>query len=55
MTLADDRRTGPQLREIARMREVVCDYLDGDNVYGSTPEWIEGYFTQFALAARRDR
>lgn len=55
LTLADPRRTWPQLKEIARMREVVCDYLVGDNVYSSTPEWIDAYFTQFALASRRDR
>jgi hypothetical protein len=55
LTLADRRRSGPQLREIARMREVVCDYLVGDNEYASTPEWIEGYFMEFALASRRAR
>ena len=55
LTLADRRRSGPQLKEIARMREVVCDFLIGNNEYGSTSEWIESYFTEFALAARRDR
>jgi hypothetical protein len=35
-TLADPRWAGPRRREIARVREVVCDYLVGDNVYGST-------------------
>ena len=55
LTLADPRRTWPQLKELARMREIVCDYLVGDNAYGSTSEWIDSYFTQFALASRRDR
>lgn len=55
LTMADPRRTPAQLKEIARMRELVCDYLVGDNAYGSTSEWIDDYFTQFALAARHDR
>lgn len=55
LTLADPRWKGPRLREIARTREVVCDFLVGDNVYRSTPELIDGYFLAFAIAARRDR
>lgn len=55
LTMADRRWVGPRLREIARMREVVCDFLVGDNAYGSTPASLEGYFMAFALASRRDR
>jgi len=55
LTLADPRWKGPRLREIARTREVVCDFLVGDNVYGSTPELLDAYFLGFAMAARRDR
>lgn len=55
LTLADPRRTPPQLKEIARMREVVCDYLVGDNEYDSSAEWIDEYFIQFAVAARSRR
>ena len=55
LTMADPRWVGPRLREIARMREVVADFLVGDNVYGSTPATLDGYFTAFALASRRDR
>ena len=55
LTLADPRWAGPRAREIARMREVVCDFLVGDNVYAYTPESIEGYFMAFAVASRRDR
>jgi hypothetical protein len=36
-------------------REVTCDFLVGDNTYGSTAEWLEAYFTEFALLARRGR
>jgi hypothetical protein len=55
LTMADRRWAGPRLREIARVREVVCDFLVGDNVYGSTAESIERYFLAYAWAARRDR
>jgi len=52
LTLADDRWRGRR-REIARAREIVCDFLVGDNAYGSSAEWLDGYFLQFAVAARR--
>lgn len=55
LTLADDRWRGPRRREIARAREVVCDYLAGSNEYGSTDRSLEAWFMVFAIAARRDR
>ena len=55
LTLADPRWKGPRLREIARTREVVCDFLVGDNLYQSTPELLDRYFLACAVAARRDR
>lgn len=55
LSLADPRWRGARLREIARAREVTCDFLVGDNVYGSTAETLDRYFTQFALLARRGR
>jgi hypothetical protein len=54
LTLADVRWRG-RLKEIARAREVVCDFLVGDNEYGSTAESLDRYFLPFAMAARRDR
>jgi len=54
LTLADGRWRG-RLKEIARAREVVCDFLVGDNEYGSTAESLDRYFLPFAMAARRDR
>jgi hypothetical protein len=54
LTLADDRwRT--RRREIARAREVVCDFLVGDNEYGSSAEYLDAYFLAFATAARQGR
>lgn len=52
LTLIDPRWRG-RLKELARSREVVCDFLVGDNQYGSTPQTLLGYFDAFAIAARR--
>lgn len=51
--IADERWRGPKLREICRAREVVCDFLVGDNEYGSTAASLDAYFLPFAIAARR--
>jgi hypothetical protein len=55
LTLADPRWRGPRLREIARAREITCDFLIGGNEYQSTAASLDAYFLQFALAARRSR
>jgi hypothetical protein len=54
LTIADDRWRFRR-REITRAREVVCDFLVGDNAYGSSPDSLERYFLPFAVAARRQR
>jgi hypothetical protein len=54
LTIAD-ARWRDRLREITRARELVCDYLFGDNVYGSSAESLDAWFLPFAMAARRDR
>jgi hypothetical protein len=51
LTLADERWRGRR-REIARAREVVCDFLVGDNTYGSSAESLDRYFLAFAVAVR---
>ena len=53
LTIADDRWRGPKRREICRAREVVCDFVVGDNEYGTTPENLDAYFLAFAVTARR--
>jgi len=53
LTLADKRWRGRR-REIARAREVVCDFLVGDNVHRSTERSLDGWFLPFAVAARRE-
>lgn len=55
LTLDDPRlrQSKPRLREVARAREVVVDFLTGRNEYGSSAESLQKYFDAFALAARR--
>jgi hypothetical protein len=55
LMLDDPRHRGSvaRLREIARAREVVVDFIAGTNEYGSTGPSLLRYFDQFALAARR--
>ena len=55
LTLADKRWNYPKLKEISRAREVVCDFVAGDNEYGSDEKFLNNYFMQFALAARLQR
>jgi hypothetical protein len=55
LTLADSRWRQPQLKEIARAREVFCDFLIGNNEYGSDEKFLNDYFMQFAIAARSNR
>jgi len=55
LTLADPRWRANRLKEIARAREVTCDFLVGDNEYHSTGESLDRYFLQFAMAARIGR
>lgn len=54
LTIADDRWRFRR-REITQAREVVCDFLVGDNAYESSAESLDRYFLSFAVAARRQR
>jgi hypothetical protein len=47
------RRSAARLREIARVREVMVDFLAGNNEYGSTALSLQRYFDHFAVLARR--
>lgn len=51
LTIADPKHR-QRLRELCRAREVVCDFFVGDNMYQSTGDSLDRYFTQFAMAAR---
>ena len=51
LTLADPRwKKG--YKEIARVREVLCDIYFGQNQYNTSIEALDNYFFQFGLAAR---
>lgn len=54
LTIADDRWRFRR-REITRAREVVCDFLVGENVHGSSADSLDRYFLPFAVAARGQR
>lgn len=53
LTLADPRYRGSaaRLRELARAREIVVDFLLGSNEYRSTAESLGRYFDAYATAA----
>ncbi len=55
LTLADPRHRGSvaRLREIARAREVVVDFIVGPNQYHSTDASLQRYFDVYAIAARK--
>lgn len=55
LTLDDPRhrQSLARLREIARAREVLVDFLAGPNQYGTTAASLQKYFDAYALAARR--
>lgn len=57
MTLNDDRlkKFPGRLKEICRSREVFIDTFWGKREYLDTPEQIEKYFFQFAVAARKNK
>lgn len=52
LTMADPKLRH-RLKEICRAREVVLDFLVGDNAYRSSADDLERYFTAYAFAARR--
>lgn len=54
LTLADKRWYG-RGSELARAREVVGEFLFGDNAYKVQSDSLEKYFIQFALSARLNR
>ena len=54
LTIADPRWR-ERLKEPARARELICDFLVGENEYGSTSESLNAYFLPFAVAARATR
>ena len=52
LTIADPKHRS-RLKELCRIREVVCDFFLGGNTYQSTDTSLNRYFMQFAMASRR--
>ena len=53
LTIGDPRWKGGTLKELTRVRELLCDAYVGDNLYDITPEFLSRYFYSFAVAARK--
>lgn len=49
----EDPKNKRSLKEILRMRELLVDYLFGDNIYKSSDKGWNKYFYPFNLAARK--
>jgi len=54
-TISAAQQTGGSLRELVRLREVLCDFFYGENLFGSTPEGLNKYFDPFSFKAAQQR
>lgn len=54
LTITDPRWQNHRQKELKMTREVLADTFYGNRAYGDTPEKLEKYFYEFALAARRN-
>lgn len=50
-----DSKNRRQLKELCRMRELLCDTYFGDNVWNQTDEQWQKYFMYFAWCAAYER
>lgn len=55
LTLADPRWAGPKRKEIARVREALCDSFFGQKEMGGSMESWNRYFNQFAIMSRSQK
>lgn len=53
LTIAD-RRWRWRLKELTRLREVLCDRFYGDNEYNTSDDFLQKYFMVYAMALRRN-
>ena len=52
LTIAD-KRWSQKLRELTRLREVICDIAQGAKLYDANPETLDQYFLDFGMIARK--
>lgn len=50
----DDKKNKNSLKEILRLREILADYMVGDNIYQSNDKHWEKYFYPFNYAIRKN-
>jgi len=50
----EDKKNKNSLKEILRLREILADYLLGDNIYRSNEKDWDKYFIFFNFAARNN-
>ena len=54
-TISAAQQSNVNLRELVRLREVLCDFFYGENLYGSTQESLNRYFDPFSFKAAQQR
>ncbi|HKY28159.1 MAG TPA: hypothetical protein VJM12_09450 [Pyrinomonadaceae bacterium] len=54
LTIADQRWHNHRLKELVRLREVICEEFFGEP-YGSSTGDLRNYFLYFGLLARKDK
>lgn len=54
LTVADEKWRF-RLKELLRMREVLCDYFFGANIYSVTADMLRKDFLSYGIAARAGR
>lgn len=54
LTLADPRHQERQ-QELLRLREILCDVFQGENVSNTSFEWLSQHFLEYRIAARMGR
>lgn len=54
LTISDPRWKGRR-KELTRVREFLCDAMEGGSCYGSDLAGLDRYFYHFAVAARAGR
>lgn len=47
-----DQKWKKRLSEILRLRELICDYCFGENIYHTSSDVLEKYFIPFVLRGR---
>jgi len=55
LTLQDSKGTLGQKMEVARMREVLCDFFYGENIYHTDTDFLNKYFLAFGILANKER